>query len=129
MVLMGAVMVGLAYLINALFIKGKVQLTNLLKVAGSVSVPLTTILVLQFINNCIHVSAINYIIFHVASVVLSLLVILQVLAIAKDYIADTKKFLVILAISVAVVLIGHYLVDGVMLGKWYPRFVEFPILM
>ena len=129
MALMGGVMIGLAYLINALFIKGKVQLTNLLKVAGAVSVPITASLILKFINECIHVSAVNYIIFHVAVVVLSLLVILQVLAIMKDYVVDTKKLLVILAISVAVVLIGHYIVEGLMLGKWYPLFVEFPILM
>ena len=129
MALMGAVMVGVAYLINALFIKGKVQLTNLLKVAGAVSVPLTVILVLRFINNCIHVSALNYIIFHVAMVILGLLVMLQVFSIMNDYIVDTKKFIVILAIAVACVLIGHYIVDGLMLGKWYPYFQAFPMLM
>ncbi len=129
MALMGAVMVGVAYLINALFIKGKVQLTNLLKVAGAVSVPLTVILVLRFINNCIHVSALNYIIFHVAIVILCILVMLQVFSIMNDYIVDAKKFIVILAIAVACVLIGHYIVDGLMLGKWYPAFQAFPILM
>lgn len=129
MALMAAAMIGIAYLVNALFIKGKVKLTNLLKLAGSVSAPLITILVLRYINNCIHVSALNYIIFHISMVLLSLLVMLQVFGIMKDYIADTKKFLIILATAIAIMLIGHYLVDGLMLGKWYSYFESFPMLM
>lgn len=129
MVLMGAVMVGAAYLINALFIKGKVQLTNLLKVAGAVSVPLTTYLVLRFINNWIHVGAINTIIFGLAMTLMCLLAMLQVFAIVKEYIPDTKKWMLVIAVAIACVIIGNYIVDGVMLGKWYPAFQAFPILM
>ncbi len=129
MVLMGAVMVGVAYLINALFIKGKVQLTNLLKVAGAVSVPLTTYLVLRFINNWIHVGAINTIIFGLAMTLMCLLAMLQVFAIVKEYIPDTKKWMIVIAVAIACVIIGNYIVDGVMLGKWYPAFQAFPILM
>ena len=129
MVLMGAVMVGAAYLINALFIKGKVQLTNLLKVAGAVSVPLTTYLVLRFINNWIHVGAINTIIFGLAMTLMCLLAMLQVFAIVKDYIPDTKKWMLVIAVAIACVIIGNYIVDGVMLGKWYPAFQAFPMLM
>lgn len=129
MVLMGAVMVGAAYLINALFIKGKVQLTNLLKVAGAVSVPLTTYLVLRFINNWIHVGAVNTIIFGLAMTLMCLLAMLQVFAIVKEYIPDTKKWMLVIAVAIACVIIGNYIVDGVMLGKWYPAFQAFPILM
>lgn len=129
MVLMGAVMVGVAYLINALFIKGKVQLTNLLKVAGAVSVPFTTYLVLRFINNWIHVDAVNTIIFGLAMTLMCLLAMLQVFAIVKEYIPDTKKWMLVIAVAIACVIIGNYIVDGVMLGKWYPAFQAFPILM
>lgn len=129
MVLMGAVMVGVAYLINALFIKGKVQLTNLLKVAGAVSVPFTTYLVLRFINNWIHVGAVNTIIFGLAMTLMCLLAMLQVFAIVKEYIPDTKKWMLVIAVAIACVIIGNYIVDGVMLGKWYPAFQAFPILM
>ena len=129
MVLMGAVMVGVAYLINALFIKGKVQLTNLLKVAGAVSVPFTAYLLLRFVNTWIHVGAINRIVFGLAMTLICLLAMFQVFAIIKDYVADTKKFLVIVAVAVACVIIGHYIVDDLMLGKWYLYFQSFPILM
>lgn len=59
-ILMAAIVIGMAYLVNALVIKkDKVNLVNVARFGGAVSPAIGTALLVRFINGFVHVSGIN----------------------------------------------------------------------
>ena len=57
---MAAIVIGMAYLVNALVIKkDKVNLVNVARFGGAVSPAIGTALLVRFINGFVHVSGIN----------------------------------------------------------------------
>lgn len=129
MILMAVVVVGLFYLVNALFIKQKVQLDNILKLAGAVSVPIMVALVFNTITNFIHVRWLSNTLFRGVYTAIMAIALLQALHIIKGMIPDTKSFAFSVAIFVCGIIIFDYIIGTLFLGHFDSHFVKMPTLL
>ena len=115
-VLMGATVFGLMYLIDAVVLKRKTDLNKVASLCGAVSVPLLGSIAVKVISNFIHVKALNNMLFPIFIVCMSVLVAIQGFTILSKEIQDRKKLLLSLAIMVAGLVIVEFLI-GLFLYK------------
>lgn len=129
-ILMAAIVIGMAYLVNALVIKkDKVNLVNVARFGGAVSPAIGTALLVRFINGFVHVSGINGTILaglYFAALVVALL---QSLEIIRGMVSEKNKYVLATIILVAGLVIGDYLVGTLFLGHFYPYFSSIPMLL
>ncbi len=115
-VLMGAAVVGLAYLIDAVVLKRKTDINKVFSLCGAVSVPLLGATVVRVISNFIHVRALNGMIFPIFIICMSVLTAIQGFIILSKEIKDRKQLVLSLAIMVAGLVIVDFLI-GLFLYK------------
>lgn len=111
-VLAGAV-IGLTYLVNAVILKRKTDIKQIIVFCGAVSVPIIASLVLVVIDHFIHVSGINWT-FSIVQKLLGFLTLLQGLLIIGKEITDRKKLLIALAIGAAGLILTNNLINLLM---------------
>ncbi len=109
-VLMAAVVIGIYYLVSSVILKEKADIAKAMNLMGATSVPLLGALVFTVINRVFHVGFLNSAFFPIAITCCGFLTLLQGLLIIGKEIKDRKKLLLTLALSVAILMIAHYVI-------------------
>lgn len=129
-VLVGALMIGVYYLASTLILKkSKIDIQNIVKFAGAVSLPIGVALVVKFIRGFIHVAGVNNTVMAALSVAALLVALLQAFEILKELIPNKKDYVIVLCILVIGLIISNYLIGGLFLGRFYSRFSPIPFLI
>lgn len=115
-VLMGATVFGLFYLIDAVVLKKKTDVNKIASLCGAVSVPLIGAMAVRILYNFIHVSALRGFFFPIFIVCMSVLTAIQGFTILSKEIKDRKQLVLSLAILVAGLVTVEYLI-GLFLYK------------
>lgn len=115
-VLMGATVFGLFYLIDAVVLKKKTDVNKIASLCGAVSVPLIGAIAVKILYNFIHVGALRGFFFPIFIVCMSVLTAIQGFTILSKEIKDRKQLVISLAILVAGLVTVEYLI-GLFLYK------------
>ena len=115
-VLMGATVFGLFYLIDAVVLKKKTDVNKIASLCGAVSVPLIGAMAVKILYNFIRVGALRGFFFPIFIVFMSVLTAIQGFTILSKEIKDRKQLVISLAILVAGLVTVEYLI-GLFLYK------------
>ena len=115
-VLMGATVFGLFYLIDAVVLKRKTDVNKIASLCGAVSVPLIGAMAVKILYNFIRVGALRGFFFPIFIVFMSVLTAIQGFTILSKEIKDRKQLVISLAILVAGLVTVEYLI-GLFLYK------------
>ena len=122
MVVLTGVCIGLAYAINAIFIKGKVEIKKVLSFASAVSVPVAAACALKMILSVVNIGlSENFI--GIIITLLGFVTLLQGLSLISKIITDKKKCFLALLMGVAV-----FALAGVTLSSTLGKFAYFVTL-
>lgn len=128
--LMGAIMVGMAYLVNAVVIKkDKVNLVNVARFGGAVSPAIGAALAVRLVNGFVHVSGINGTVLTALYFATLVVALLQSLEIIRGMVSERNKYVLATIILVAGLVIGDYFIGTLFLGHFYPYFSSIPMLL
>lgn len=112
--LMGGVVIGTAFLVNAVILKGKVELRKVFALCGATILPIAACSVLRILIRAIYLipAPVNglSVPFHIISAACGLLTLLLGLNILNKEIADRKKLVLTLMITVATLTLGSWLI-------------------
>lgn len=125
-VLMSAVIIGIVYLVNALILKNKTDITKTLNLMASASVPLIGSCVFMVLRQVFHVGFLQSAFFPIAISVCGLITLLQVLVVLKKEITDRKQYVLSLIFAVAVLTIAHYVI-WYLIMRHCTVYVSFPM--
>lgn len=115
-VLMGATVFGLFYLIDAVVLKKKTDVNKIASLCGAVSVPLIGAIAVKILYNFIRVGALRGFFFPIFIVFMSVLTAIQGFTILSKEIKDRKQLVISLAILVVGLVTVEYLI-GLFLYK------------
>ena len=122
MVVLTGVCIGLAYAINAIFIKGKVEIKKVLSFASAVSVPVAAACALKMILSVVNIGLSEQFI-GIIITLLGFVTLLQGLSLISKIITDKKKCFLALLMGVAV-----FALAGVTLSSTLGKFAHFVTL-
>lgn len=128
--LMGAIMVGMSYLVNAVVIKkDKVNLVNVARFGGAVSPAIGAALAVRLVKGFVHVSGINGTVLAALYFAALVVALLQSLEIIRGMVLERNKYVLATIILVAGLVVGDYLIGTLFLGHFYPYFSSIPMLL
>ena len=130
MVLMGAAIVGLVFLINSLIVKKqKIEIINIGKFCAAVSLPIGVSLAARFLNGFVHVAWLNGTLFAALYIAGLVVALLEALEIIKELVQDKKQFVLVFLAMVVGIIIADYLIGDLFLGHFFSRFSAMPHLL
>lgn len=130
MVLMGAVIIGLVYVVNQFIVKKeKVQIMNVAKFCASVSLPISVALVVRFLDGFVHVAWLNGTVLAGIYFAALLIALLQAFEIVRELVQDKKQYVLSLCVMVFGIVLFNYLVGTLFLGHFFPWFKAVPSLL
>lgn len=127
MILMGVVVVGIVYLVNALLVKKqKIELINILKFVGAVSFPIMAALAVRFIAGFVHVSGLSNTLFNGLYVSALVVALIQSFELIKGMISDKKNYVFAMCIAVFGIVVMDYVIGHLFLGHFDIYFATMP---